>query len=403
MRTLKVPGFGRLAATYGLNELADWCASIALAALVYAATGDALATTALFIANRFLPAFVVPFVTARLEGLRTPRVLGAIYAFEAVTLGALALTASSFLLVIVIVLAFADGALAATARALTRAATVALMEPVGKLREGNATLNIVFSVSCAGGPVVGGAVVALAGEGPVLAVAAALFVLQALVIAGAHQLVPAGELDEGAWMARLRAGLAHVRDERPLRAMLLTHTAVAVFGSAAVPVYIVYAHESLDVGDAGYGALLAAWGLGMVVGSMVFARFRDRGLWRLVALTTLVQGLAYVGLGSAPHITVACVCAAIGGIGNGIYWVSVVTAIQEATADAFQARVAGVLEGVNTAGPGLGFVLGGAIAAVFDPRVTLALAGAGIVVVAVWLLLARAAVPAPAPAPVETA
>ena len=181
-----------------------------------------------------------------------------------------------------------------------------------------------------------------------------------------------------------------------LRSLLLTQGGVAVLGSAPVPVYIVYAHESLDVGDAGYGALLAAWGLGMVAGSMIFARFRDRDLGRLVALTVLVQGLSYVGIGTAPHVTVACIASAIGGIGYGIYWVALVTAIQEATSDAFQTRVAGVLEGVNTAGPGLGFVLGGAVAAVFDPRVTLAVAGSGIALLAVRMLLARASAPATA-------
>ena len=38
VHALRIPGFGRLAATYTLNELADWLATIALSILVYDAT-----------------------------------------------------------------------------------------------------------------------------------------------------------------------------------------------------------------------------------------------------------------------------------------------------------------------------------------------------------------------------
>ena len=58
-------------------------------------------------------------------------------------------------------------------------------------------------------------------------------------------------------------------------------------------------------------------------------------------------------------------------------WVAVVTAVQEATEERFQARVAGLMEGLVTAAPGIGFLLGGALTSLTDPRVTIAVAGAG--------------------------
>lgn len=389
LRTLKVPGFGRLATTYCLNELADWCASIALAALVYGATGDALATTALFVGNRFLPAFLVPVLAARVEALPTARALTAIYVLEALVLLALTLSPGHFLLAPVVFLAFVDGTLAATARALTRSATVALMEPQDKLREGNATLNVVFSVSCAAGPVLGGVFVALTGEAVVLAVASALFLLQAVVIGGARELA-AGHVTDDPWRTRLGEGFAYVRGHRFLKTLLLTQAGVVVLGMMIQPIYIVYAHESLHVGNVGYGALLAAWGAGMVIGSMIFARQRGTGMLTLIVLGIVAQGLTYVGLSVAPHVVFGCAVAVCGGIGNGVYWVAVVTAVQEATAEAFQTRVAGLLEGLVTAAPGVGFLLGGATASLFDPRVTLAIAGIGTLAAAAVVLLARA-------------
>jgi MFS family permease len=64
-----------------------------------------------------------------------------------------------------------------------------------------------------------------------------------------------------------------------------------------------------------------------------------------------------------------------------VQWVSTLTAVQEMTAERFQARVVGLLEAVSSALPGIGFVLGGVLASAFDPRVTFLAAGLGVVVV----------------------
>jgi MFS family permease len=379
VRALKVPSFGRLASTYALNEIADWCASIALAVLVYAATEDALATTALFVGNRFLPAFIVPMLAAKVGSLPTARTLAGVYVLEAIVLAVLAASVGSFLLPLVVFLAFVDGTLAATARAVTRAATVALMEPRGLLREGNATMNFSFSLMNAGAPVLAGVLVAATSESIVLAFAAALFLLQAVVIAGARHLSP-GEVEPAPWQQSLREGLAYVREHRFLRTILGSQALIFVLGTMVVPIEVIYAKESLGVGDVGFGALLAAWGVGMVLGSLVFARERRRPILVLIAAGCLGTGFGYLGMAAAPGIVLACAGAVVGGLGNGVLWVAVVTAVQEATEERFQARVAGLLEGLVTAAPGAGFLLGGALTSLTDPRVTIAVAGAGTIV-----------------------
>lgn len=382
LRALKVPSFARLAVTYALNELADWCASIALAVLVYAATEDALGTTALFVVNRFLPAFVVPALAARLESLPTARTLASLYVVEAILLAVLALSTIEFVLPLVLVLACADGTIAATARAMTRSATVALMEPKGLLREGNATMNFSFSSMNAGAPVLAGVLVAFAGAGAVLAVAAALFLAQAVTILGARQL-PAGEPEPAPWASKLREGLAYVKGHRFLRTILGGQAVAIVLLMMIPPIEVVYAKESLDSGDVGYGVLLASWGVGMVLGSIVFARERARPILVLVAIGTAVQAVSYLGMAIAPTIVLACTASAFGGIGNGIQWVAVVTAVQEATEERFQSRIAGLMEALVTGAPGLGFLLGGAVASLFDPRIALAVSGGGTLLVVV--------------------
>jgi MFS family permease len=71
----------------------------------------------------------------------------------------------------------------------------------------------------------------------------------------------------------------------------------------------------------------------------------------------------------------------VGGAGNGVQWVAVITAIQEFTAEANQARVIGLLESLASGLSGVGFLLGGAIAAIASPRASFAVAGFGVMAV----------------------
>ena len=81
------------------------------------------------------------------------------------------------------------------------------------------------------------------------------------------------------------------------------------------------------------------------------------------------------------QFTAACGISVLGGLGNGVQWVSVMSAIQGLTSADYQARVVGLLESSGFAMPGVGFLLGGVLAYLFDPRVSFLIAGAGVLAV----------------------
>ncbi len=377
---LREPGFRPLVAGFFVNELGDWFGSIALAILVFDETGSPLATAGLFMAMQFLPAFIAPPLVARLELLRDGRALPWVYAAEAVVFGFLALSAAEFALAAVIVLAAIDGALASAARALSRATAAAILAPRGRLREGNALLNIGFTFGAAAGPALAGVAVAAWGAQAALIADAASFMLVALLVTR----VPGLELaaaEASPWRERLRDGLAYVRSRADLSRLILAEGAAIVFFALIIPIEVVFAKETLDAGDAGYGALLAAWGVGMIVGALLFSGLRGRSLRALLGGSTLVIGLAYLGTAAAPGLAVACLASLVGGTGNGIQWVALVSAVQELTDERYQARVVSVLESAASAAPGIGFLAGGAIAAAASPRASFAVAGAGVLIV----------------------
>jgi predicted MFS family arabinose efflux permease len=380
---LRLPGFGQLAGAYTINELGNWVGEIALAVLVYDETGSPLATAALFIGMHFLPAFLSQGVVARTEPIGTKLVLPLLYLGEAATFTVLALTAESFSLVLVVALAIADGTLAIAARAFTRASAAAVLTPSGQLREGNAVINVGFTAAGAAGPALGGLVVAALGVKTALLCDAASFVVVAAVLAAARSLPQLkGQEEQG--RSRFLAGLGYVRHNRPLGALLMAQAAAFVFFTLVIPIEIVYAKETLGAGDSGYGALLSAWGVGMVIGSLLFTAWGGRvSLKPLLFFSTLAIGVSYLGLAAAGTLALACFAGAIGGIGNGVQWVSVLSAVQELTVEQFQARVVGLLEASGKAMPGVGFLLGGVIAAILSPRASFLTAGLGVLVVLV--------------------
>jgi predicted MFS family arabinose efflux permease len=381
LKPLELPGFRQLAFAYTVNELGNWLGEIALAVLVFEQTGSPMATAALFLGMQFLPALAAQGLVARIEISGTRVGLPAIYAAEALTFVAIAVIADDFVLGAIIALAALDGSLALTGRAFTRAAAAAVLTPSGQLREGNALLNIGFTAAGALGPAAAGVVVAGLGVRTALLADAASFLVVALILAMARSLPSLKAREPEPWRERLRHGLDYVRERPLLRRLLGAQAAAFVFFAAVIPIEIVYATDTLDAGSSGYGALLAAWGAGMVLGSLVFAGARRVSLQALLFFSTILVGGSYLALSAAGTIYVACAMSAAGGLGNGVQWVSVMSAVQELTEERFQARVVGLLESSGYAMPGIGFVIGGIVAEALDPRASFFIAGAGVIAV----------------------
>ncbi len=157
--------------------------------------------------------------------------------------------------------------------------------------------------------------------------------------------------------------------------------------SMAEPTLLAYAEDALGAGVAGYGWLFAAWGAGAVVGSGIYAKLLDRSVMHVWAGAVALCGIGYMGYGFAPSLAVACALGFVGGVGNGIDWAAISTAIQESAPRSEQVRVAARIETLVTGAPVVGFALGGVLASVLPVRYTLVLPGALCVTLAVAVVL----------------
>lgn len=419
----------RIVVAYTVNRLGTWFGFIALAVAVFNHTHSAVAVAALLVAGQVLPAFLTPALVARVEASSRRGELSGLYVFEAVATAALAgLLSWHFSLPGILLLVALDGTAALAASALLRAAAarsarewahdhhdrpmpvaehlpaqtyagqvgVALVageqgiedsdtgQSVSDAREAsaheaerraNAAMNIGFAVTFTFGPALAGLVVPAFGAPAALLIDTASFAICAAMLLDLRPHVEDGETSSV--RARLRAARRHINGSPTLRGLLLAEAFALVFFEFSPPIEVAYAKVSLHVGDSGYGALLGVWGLGVAIGSVVFARSIKRSLGVLLSASTLAVGLAYLGWAAAPTLTLACAAGLIGGIGNGVQWAALISAVQRLTPQNLQGRMMGAVESIGAICPGIGLSLGGAIAVLTSPRSSFLVAGIG--------------------------
>ncbi len=168
--------------------------------------------------------------------------------------------------------------------------------------------------------------------------------------------LPQPEPDGEAGMAeRVRAGLGYIRRNPTLRRLLAAEAGALIFFSVVVPVEVIYAKETLGVGATDTASCSPAGASGWSLAASSSQALRRASLPVLLFFSTVAIGAGYLGMAAAPALAVACAASAIGGLGNGIQWVAVISAVQELTAPTMQARVLGTLESSASATPGLGY------------------------------------------------
>lgn len=363
----------RITVAYVGNELGNWLGTIALTVAVFDHTGSAIGTAALFVSVRFVPAFVATAVVARLELLARRGILTALYCFQAATTAGLAALVLHPVIGPILVLGAVDGVAALAAKAMLRAVVSQQSANDADRRRANGFLNSGWAATAALGPALAGVLTAAIGPSAVLLIDVASFVVAAALVVDVP--TPHTETGRRRIVEQLRIVLRHVRESSTVAWLLGTEAVALVFFAAVVPVEVVFVKATLHAGDGGYGALLAAWGTGMIVGSVVFARARRVSLGVLLTVGTLAVAVAYLGIGVSGALSVACVASFAGGIGNGMQWIALITAVQEETPSTLQGRLMAVIESMGALCPAIGFALGGAVARISEPRVTFVMAG----------------------------
>ena len=162
--------------------------------------------------------------------------------------------------------------------------------------------------------------------------------------------------------APLPANLVGVLKDPFVRSLVLTSGAVMLVAGATNVAELVLASDQLGGGRSGFALLVAAFGCGMLTGSLLAPRDHD-ALRRRYLLAIALLGAGLLATAIAPILPLAMLGFSVAGIGNGLFLVTVRVLMQKLIPEAAHGRAFGLLDAIDSWGFGAAIVAGGALAA----------------------------------------
>jgi predicted MFS family arabinose efflux permease len=167
------------------------------------------------------------------------------------------------------------------------------------------------------------------------------------------------------------------------------------FGAAAglLALIPVMALDVFDSGKVGFGILMAARGVGALIGPFLGHRIAGPGHRRLfpaIGLSLAVFGLGYMALGVAPSLAIAAVTICVAHLGGGSQWMLSTYGLQVLVPDHIRGRIFGFDYMLVTLSLAVSAVVASAVADHIGAPITVTiLGGVALIWAMVWLVLTR--------------
>ncbi|MBP0461757.1 MFS transporter [Streptomyces montanisoli] len=372
----KLPaGFGRLWAAQTVSSLGDGVTHAALPLLALALTRDPMALAVVTAAGTLPWLLFGVFGGALVDRWDRRRTMWVTDAARAALLATPAAAAALGVLSIPLLAAVAF-LLGLGGLFFDTAATAYLPDLLGRdpalLERANSRLRgAQTAASGFAGPPLGSALLALGRAFPLLADAVS-FALSALLVRSlpaAPRPVPHAR---ESLLRQARAGASYVFHDRLLLGLALRPAVGNIAFLAVDTVLALFAHERLGIGAFGFGLLLTAEAAGGLLGAAI-ASFLGRrlGIGTALTCTATIEGLAVLGLATAPNPYAAGLALAVCGAGMGATMVLGPSLRQAIVPAHLMGRVASTSRMLAMCAAPFGAFLGGWLATTYGVRTPL--------------------------------
>jgi MFS family permease len=352
----------RVELAWGASIAAEWAHFVALGVFAYEQGGAAAVGVAGLV--RLLPAaLLAPFAAALGDRFRRERFLVAILLVGAAALAASAAAALADQRVPVFVFAALIGISSTLVRPALQALLPSLTRTPEELLASNGATSTVEGLGTLVGPLVAGALVAVADVSVVFIAGAAVLLAAAALLGrvrveGRDALAP---VERGGARQMVAAGFEAVARAPGLRLLVGLAVAQAFVRGCLNVLIVVLVFQGLGGSGADVGYLNAAVGAGGLVGAIAAMGLGQRRLAVVFGLALVFWGLPIVGMAPGPYFATAVALLAIVGVANSVEDVSGVTLLQRMTPDDVLTRVLGLLWGVAMGAVAIGSVVAPAI------------------------------------------
>jgi len=383
------PGYRRLWFARTASQCGDVFATVALALTVFELTGSAVGVSAVVLAEILPVLLLAPVAGSLIDRLPRIRVMVGADLLRAVLAIVLALSVNNVVAVYVIAFGLSTGAVLFNPAANSVLPTLVEDRELVAANSGIWTAAVLAQIALA--PLAGFVYVGL-GAAPAFAINAGSFVISAVVLAGLRLPAPPAATTREGWLRDALAGARLVSSDRVLRALAVGQLLAALSAGATSALLVVLAGDHLRLQPSGFGLLLAAIGVGAVLGPLVLTRLvSDPRRPAFVFGPYLLRGLVDLALAAFTALPVALIALAGYGLGTSAGAVTFNSLLQSLTPEHLRGRVFAAFDMLWQSGRLLSLVLGGALAAWLGIQAVYYFGGALLILAALlgWRGLAR--------------
>ncbi len=355
------PGYRRLWVARTASQCGDVIATVALALLVFDLTGSALGVSAVVLAEILPVLLLAPVAGTVVDRLPRVRVMVGADLLRAALAILLALSANNVLAVYLIAFGLSTGAVLFNPAANSVLPALVDDRELVAANSGIWTAAVLAQIALA--PVAGLVYVAF-GAGPAFVGNGASFVLSAVVLTGLRLPTPATPTAARGWLGDAVTGARLLGTDRVLRTLAIGQFLAALSAGATSALLVVLAGDHLRLKPSGYGLLLAAIGVGAVLGPLLLTRLvSDPRRPAFVFGPYLIRGLVDLVLATFSALPVALVALVGYGLGTSAGAVTFNSLLQAHTPEAIRGRTFATFDMLWQSGRLLSLLLGGILAA----------------------------------------
>lgn len=371
-----------------ISLIGTWMTRIATSWLVYRLTGSALLLGIVGFAGQIPSFLLAPFAGVLVDRWNRHRLLIATQVLALLQSLALAILALTGIVQIwhVILLSVFQGLVNAFDMPARQAFVVEMIEKREDLANAIALNSSMVNAARLLGPSLGGLIIAAVGEGWcfMLDGVSYLAVIASLL---AMKITPrmTKRLDEANVLQQLREGWRYAVGFAPIRKVLLLLALVSLVGMPYTVLMPVFANQILHGGPNTLGLLMAASGVGALVGAIFLAaRKTVLGLGKFIPLTAGAFGAGLIAFSFSRVLWLSLLLMIVTGLGFMVQMAASNTVLQTIVEEDKRGRVMSFYTMAFMGTAPFGSLLAGSLAARYGAPLTLMCGGLGCIAGALW-------------------
>jgi MFS family permease len=362
----------------GISLIGTWMQQIAMSWLVYRMTNSAFLLGLIGFSSQICSLFFSPFAGVisdrwnRHHILVATQSLAMVQAFILATLTLTGTIAVHHLIALSLFLGFVNAFDMPTRQAFV----VEMVEKREDLANAIALNSFLFNGARLVGPSIAGLLISILGEGLCfflngLSFLAVLIALLAMKITS-HKTAEKTKVLQG-----VKEGFIYALGFPPIRTILLFIGWISLVATANTTLMPVFAKDILHGGSKTYGFLMAAIGVGAIIGAIFLASRRSvLGLGRIIAIASSIFGIGLISFSLSHTLWLSLCLLLLTGFGMMVHMASSNTILQTMVDDDKRGRVMSLYVMAFMGMAPFGSLVGGSLAGGIGAPITLIIAGA---------------------------